>query len=103
MERRQLLKVLCGVVGAWPIAAYAQQSGRPLSIGIVGANAAVWESWTAAFVARLRELGWIEGNNVAIAYRWAEGSSERVSEIAAEFLREKVNVIVTYGSAVSIL
>lgn len=103
MERRQLFKVLCGVVGAWPIAAYAQQSGRPLSIGIVGANAAVWESWTAAFVARLRELGWIEGNNVAIAYRWAEGSSERVSEIAAEFLREKVNVIVTYGSAVSIL
>lgn len=103
MERRQVIKVLCGVVGAWPIAAYAQQSGRPLSIGIVGANAAVWESWTAAFVARLRELGWIEGNNVAIAYRWAEGSSERVSEIAAEFLREKVNVIVTYGSAVSIL
>ena len=58
--------------------------------------------WTAAFVKRLRELGWIEGRTVAIEYRWAEGRSERASEIAAEFVRLKVDVIVTSG-AVNIL
>ena len=51
--------------------------------------------WTAAFVQRLRELGWIEGRTVAIEYRWAEGRSERFAEIAAEFVRLKVDVIVT--------
>jgi putative ABC transport system substrate-binding protein len=55
----------------------------------------------AAFIARLRELGW--GENIAIEYRWAEGMSRRVSEIAAEFLRQDVDVILTYGSAVPIL
>jgi len=57
----------------------------------------------AAFIARLRDLGWIVGENIAIEYRWAEGRSRRVSEIAAEFLRQDVDVIVTYGSAVPIL
>ena len=57
----------------------------------------------AAFIARLRELGWFVGENIAIEYRWAEGRSRRVSEIAAEFLRQDVDVIVTYGSAVPIL
>ena len=55
----------------------------------------------AAFVQRLRELGWIEGRNVAIEYRWAEGRSERFAEIAAEFVRLKVDVIVTAGTAAS--
>jgi putative ABC transport system substrate-binding protein len=63
----------------------------------------VWKLWMAAFVTRLRELGWIVGENIAIEYRWAEGKSRRVSEIAAEFLRQDVDVIVTYGSAVTIL
>jgi putative ABC transport system substrate-binding protein len=63
----------------------------------------VWKPWMAAFVTRLRELGWIVGENIAIEYRWAEGKSRRVSEIAAEFLRQDVDVIVTYGSAVTIL
>jgi putative ABC transport system substrate-binding protein len=55
--------------------------------------------WTAAFVQRLRELGWIEGRTVAIQYRWAEGRAERLAEIAAEFVRLKVDVIVTGGNA----
>ena len=54
--------------------------------------------WTAAFVQRLRELGWIEGRTVAIEYRWAEGRAERLAEIAAEFVRLKVDVIVTVGT-----
>ena len=56
--------------------------------------------WTAAFVQRLRELGWVEGRNVAIEYRWAEGRSERYAEIAAEFVRLKMDVILTVGGAV---
>ena len=55
--------------------------------------------WTAAFVGRLRELGWIEGRTIKIEYRWAEGRGERYAEIAAEFVRLKVDVIVTTGPA----
>src|SRR2546430_16152378 len=54
--------------------------------------------WVASFVQRLRELGWLEGRNVAIAYRWAEGRSERFAEIAAEFVRLKVDVILTHNT-----
>jgi putative ABC transport system substrate-binding protein len=54
--------------------------------------------WVAAFVQRLRELGWIEGRTVAIEYRWADGRGERFAEIAAEFVRRKVDVIVTHST-----
>ena len=65
------------------------------------ASALAWSKWTDAFVQRLRALGWIEGRTVAIEYRWAEGRSERYAEIAAEFVRLKVDVIVTSGGAVA--
>src|SRR5215831_5441581 len=55
--------------------------------------------WTAAFVQRLREVGWIEGRSVAIQYRWMEGRNERAAEIAAEFVQLKVDVIVVQGTA----
>jgi ABC-type uncharacterized transport system substrate-binding protein len=103
MERRQFIRGLCSGVAAWPLGAYAQQIGKPRRIGVLGADATVWRPWTAAFTARLRELGWIDGETVEIEYRWAQGSSERVSEVAAEFLRQDVDVIVTYGSAVTTL
>jgi putative ABC transport system substrate-binding protein len=103
MERREFIKIVCGFVGAWPLAARAQQPGNQRLIGILGADATVWRPWTGAFIARLRDLGWSEGDNVAIEYRWAEGRSDRVSEVAAEFERRKVDVIVTYGSAASVL
>ena len=90
-------------VAVLPLGAYAQKIGKPRRIGVLGADATVWRPWIAAFAARLRELGWIEGETVAIRYRWAQGSSERVSEVAAEFLRQDVDVIVTYGSAVTTL
>src|SRR5262245_64013162 len=54
--------------------------------------------WIAAFVQRLRERGWIEGRTVAVEYRWAEGRAERAAEIASEFVRLKVDVIVTYAT-----
>ena len=68
-------------------------------VGFVGANATTWSPWTNAFGQRLHELGWIEGDTVAIEYRWNEGQPERIAEIAAEFIRLKVDVIVTNAFA----
>ena len=100
MRRREFIALLGGAAAAWPLAASAQQGKLP-TIGFLGASApAAWSHWTAAFVQRLRELGWIEGRTVAIEYRWAEGRSERYTAIAAEFVRLKVDVIVTVASAV---
>ena len=74
-------------------------AGKLPTIGFLGAATPSTRSqWTAAFVQRLRELGWIEGRTVAIEYRWAEGRNERFAEIAAEFVRLKVDVIVTAGT-----
>ena len=85
----------------WPLAARAQQPAKLPTIGFLGpATPSAWSPWTAAFVQRLRELGWIEGRTVAIEYRWAEGHNERYAEIAAEFVRLKVDVIVTTAPAV---
>ena len=81
--------------------ARAQQPGRRPTIGFLGVStASAWTHWTAAFVRRLGELGWIDGRNVAIEYRWAEGRSDRYVEFAAELVRLKVDVIVTGGSAI---
>ena len=97
--RRQFISALSGATVAWPLAARAQQAAMPV-IGFLGATTPSGQSqWTDAFVQRLRELGWIEGRNVAIEYRWAEGRSERYAEIATEFVRLKVNVIVAPGGA----
>jgi putative tryptophan/tyrosine transport system substrate-binding protein len=91
---------LLGGAVAWPLAARAQQAARRPTIGYMGVNTPVVESQrTAAFVQRLRELGWIEGRNVTVEYRWAEGRNERFAEIAAELVQLKVEVIVTAGTA----
>ena len=99
MKRRALITLLGGAA-TWPLAARAQQAVRLPTIGYLGtAAASAWAPWTAAFVQRLHELGWIEGRTVAIQYRWAEGHTERFAEIAAEFVQLKVDVIVTTGTA----
>src|SRR5262245_24912373 len=98
MMRREVITLL-GIAAAWPRAARAQQAGKLPTIGLLGADASGWTPWTAAFVQRLRDLGWIEGRTVAIEYRWSEGSPERDAEIAAEFVRQKVDIIVTHGAA----
>jgi putative ABC transport system substrate-binding protein len=101
MRRREFIALLGGAAAAWPLAARAQQAGKLPTIGFLGtASASAWGPWTAAFVQRLRALDWIEGRTVAIEYRWAEGRTERYAEIAAEFVRLKVDIIVTSGSAV---
>jgi putative ABC transport system substrate-binding protein len=98
--RRELLAALGGAAAAWPLAAGAQQPGKLPTIGFLGTAApSALAPWTAAFVRRLHELGWIEGRTAAIQYRWAEGRTERLAEITAEFVRLKVDVIVTGGNA----
>src|SRR5262245_49358512 len=100
MRRREFITLLGGAAAAWPVSTRAQQVGKLPTIGLLGATTSLVESQrVAAFVQRLRELGWIEGRTVAIEVRWAEGRNERFIEIAAEFVRLKVDVIVTQGSA----
>ena len=100
MRRREFITLL-GSATAWPLVARAQQPAKLPTIGLLGAaTPATWSLFIAAFVRRLRELGWIEGRTIAIEYRWAEGRDERFAEIAAEFVRLKVDVIVTAGGAV---
>jgi len=102
MRRRQFYAFFAGAL-AWPIAARAQPAKLP-TIGFLGAGGqSAWTHWTAAFVQRLNELGWVQARTVNIEYRWAEGRTERFREIAAEFARLKVDVIVTVGSAVPAL
>jgi putative ABC transport system substrate-binding protein len=98
--RRREFTVLLGGTAVWSLAAHAQQPGKLPTIGFLGANTpSVQSQWTAAFVQRLRELGWTEGRNIAIEYRWGEGRFDRSPEIFAEFVRLKVDVIVTHGTA----
>jgi putative ABC transport system substrate-binding protein len=91
---------LVGGAAAWPLAARAQQRAKLPTVGYLGtAAASAWAPWTAAFVQRLHELGWIDGRTIAIQYRWAEGRAERSAEMAAELARLNVDVIVTGGNA----
>jgi putative ABC transport system substrate-binding protein len=99
LKRREFIMLLGGAAGAWPLPARAQQAGLP-TVGFLGTTSpSIMSQWTAAFVGRLRELGWIEGRTIKIEYRWAEGRGERYAEIAAELVRLKVDVIVTTGPA----
>ena len=99
MRRRQFLTLLGGAAAVWPLAARAQQRAKLPTIGFMGATTPAGQGhMVAALVQRLRELGWIEGRTVEIKYRWAEGRTERYNEIAAEFVRLKVDAILTQGS-----
>jgi putative ABC transport system substrate-binding protein len=93
LRRRDFITLLGGAAAAWPLAARAQQAAKPRTIGVLGTGL---PSWIAAFTQRLTELGWSEGRSVAILYRVTDGGSpERDSEIAAEFVRLNVDLIVT--------
>jgi putative ABC transport system substrate-binding protein len=95
--RREFVAAL-GLAAAWPFTAHAQLVKLP-TIGLLGgATASAQAQWTGAFVQRLRELGWVEGQTVAIEYRWVEGRFERTPAIIAEFVRLKVDVIVTHAT-----
>src|SRR5262249_33308288 len=87
MKRREFITLLGGAAAGWPLAARAQQPAKVPIIGFLGPGTpSAWSAWTAAFVQRLRELGWIEGRTLALEWRGAEGSPEPFGEIAAEFV-----------------
>jgi putative tryptophan/tyrosine transport system substrate-binding protein len=93
MRRREFITLLGGAA-AWPLAARAQQTAKLPTIGFMGASTpSAWSRWVAAFEQQLRTRGWMDGRTVAIEYRWAQGRPERLTEIALEFVRLKVDVI----------
>src|SRR5256712_6963575 len=98
LKRRELITLVGGIAASWPLAARAQQAGRLPTIGFLGASPSIESQRVAAFVQRMRELAWIDGRNLAIEYRWAEGRNERYTEAAAELVRLKVDVIVTVAT-----
>jgi putative ABC transport system substrate-binding protein len=101
MRRRDFFAVLGGAATCWPFAAQAQ--GKRRVIGFLGANnPAAAGHLTSEFVGRLRHLGWEDGRNVAIEYRWAAGQLTKYRDFASEFVAAKVDVIVTTGNATAI-
>jgi putative tryptophan/tyrosine transport system substrate-binding protein len=102
IRRREFMTLLGGgAAAAWSVRASAQ---KPPTIGFLGpASASAMSAWTAAFVNRLRELGWMEGRTISIEYRWADGRADRVAELAAELVRLNASVIVTTGTGVPAL
>jgi putative ABC transport system substrate-binding protein len=104
MRRREFITLLGGGAAvAWPVAARTQQPVKLPIVGFLGATTpSAQKKWTDAFVQRLRELDWIEGRSIAIEYRWAEGRTERAAEIFAEFIRLKVEVIVTHSNPLAL-
>jgi putative ABC transport system substrate-binding protein len=98
MRRRQFIMLLGGAA-AWPLAARAQHAGKPPAVGLLGANtASAQRRWTDALVGRLRELGWSEGHNLTIEYRWADGRTDQLPGLAADLVARKVDVIVATGT-----
>jgi putative ABC transport system substrate-binding protein len=105
VRRRELITLLGGaaISMAWHPAARAQQASKLPIIGYLGGGAPMSQrAWVDAFTQRLRELGWIDGRTIAIEYRWGEGRPERYAEIAAEFVRLKVDVILAGGTEAAI-
>jgi putative ABC transport system substrate-binding protein len=102
MRRRDFLKALSGAAMAplvWPNDALAQQARPSTTIGFLGATTpTIWSANVTAFQNRLRELDWIDGRNVSIEYRWAQGREDRYAEFASEFVQRKVDIIVTAGT-----
>ena len=102
MRRREFLTILGGAAMApliRPADAFAQQTRNSPTIGFLGTTTpTIWSANVTAFQNRLRELGWIEGRNVSIQYRWAEGRDDRYAEFADDFARQKVDIVVTAGT-----
>jgi putative ABC transport system substrate-binding protein len=99
MKRREFIMLVGSAAASVPFAARAQPAKLP-TIGFLGSQTQSAQSeWTAAFLERMGKHGWIDGRTIAIEYRWGEGRSERLAEIAAEFVRLKVSIIVTAGTA----
>src|SRR5271170_7691555 len=101
MKRRKFMLLIGGVAVGTSAAARGQQSFRPPIVGfLVAGSPASHGAWVAAFTRRLSELGWTDGRNIKIEYRWAAGDIPQTTEFATEFAQEKVDVIITSGFGV---
>ena len=98
MKRREFILLAGGAAIAWPLAALAEQAGKVYRIGFLGDSPASISEPMEAFRQGLRDLGYVEGRNIAIEYRWAEGKPERMRELAEELVRLKVDVIIVPSS-----
>ena len=99
IRRREFMTLLGGAGAAWPLAAQAQPA-KVARIGFLGlVSSSSHASRVAAFRAGLRDLGWIEGRNLVIEFRWAEGNYDQLPVLAEELLRLNINVLVTHGAA----
>jgi putative ABC transport system substrate-binding protein len=98
MQRREFITLLGGAAAAWPLTAGAQQAAMPVVGVLYGTSAAEWEQPMAGFRRGLAEAGFVEGRNVAVEYRWAEGQYERMRAMAADLIGRKVAVILVGGS-----
>ena len=98
MRRRDFFTLLCGTAVTWPLATYAQQPGKVYRIGFLWDSPDAFLDALEAFREGLRELGYVEGQTVAIEYRWAEGQPERMRELAEELVRLRVDVIIAPSS-----
>src|SRR5215470_12566929 len=99
MRRRDFVTLLGGAAAIWPLAARAQQRSKLPIIGFLGPDISIWRPWTDAFIERLRELGWIDGRTMTVEYRWSQGNPDRIAQIAAEFVRLNVDIILTNASS----
>jgi putative ABC transport system substrate-binding protein len=99
MRRREFIRLFGSAVVAWPLAARAQQAGKVHRIGFLGsATAAGSAKAVESFRAGLREFGYVEGRNIGIEFRWAEGNYDRLSDLVADLIATNVDVLITHGT-----
>ena len=104
MKRREFITLLGSAAAAWPVIARAQQPAKPPTVGFLGSTfASNWTSRVEAFRLGLRALGYVEGENIAIEFRWAEENYDQLAELAANLIRLNVDVVVTYGTPGSLV